>query len=148
MWAASATTSQHRARRRGHHVDHRGHGPVHGRYLPEGNLTLLENKSLAGTWKLEVKDDARLITGQLLDWSITARYTSATASGPQVVVTPTSGLVTTEAGGTATFTVRLDNAPTADVTIPVSSSDMTEGTVSYRAWSSHPPTGTWPKPSR
>jgi hypothetical protein len=37
---------------------------------------------------------------------------------------------TTEEGGNATFTVRLTNQPTADVTIPVSSSDTTEGTVS------------------
>jgi hypothetical protein len=37
---------------------------------------------------------------------------------------------TTEAGGTATFTVVLDGEPTSDVTIPVSSSDTTEGTVS------------------
>ena len=34
----------------------------------------------------------------------------------------------TEAGGTATFTVRLRTKPTADVTIPVVSSDLTEGT--------------------
>ena len=33
-----------------------------------------------------------------------------------ITVTPTSGLVTTEAGGTATFTVVLDAQPTADVT--------------------------------
>ena len=46
------------------------------------------------------------------------------------VVTPTSGLTTTEAGGQATFTVRLTTAPTADVTINLSSSDTTEGTVS------------------
>lgn len=46
-----------------------------------------------------------------------------------ITVTPTSGLVTTEAGGTASFTVVLDSRPTADVTIPVSSSDTTEGTV-------------------
>ena len=45
-------------------------------------------------------------------------------------VTPTLGLVTTEAGGTASFTVRLGSAPTANVTIPVSSSDTTEGTAS------------------
>ncbi len=45
------------------------------------------------------------------------------------IVTPTSGLVTTEAGGTATFTVVLNSAPTADVTIALSSSDLTEGTV-------------------
>ena len=37
---------------------------------------------------------------------------------------------TTEAGGTATFTVRLSSQPTANVTIGVSSSDTTEGTVS------------------
>ena len=46
-----------------------------------------------------------------------------------ITVTPTSGLTTTEAGGTATFTVVLDTQPTADVTIALSSSDLTEGTV-------------------
>ena len=40
------------------------------------------------------------------------------------------GLTTTEAGGTATFTVVLNTQPTADVTIALSSSDPTEGTVS------------------
>jgi hypothetical protein len=47
-----------------------------------------------------------------------------------ITVTPTSGLVTTEALGTATFTIVLDSQPTADVTIGLSSSDLTEGTVS------------------
>jgi hypothetical protein len=37
---------------------------------------------------------------------------------------------TTEAGGTATFTVKLSSQPTANVTIGVSSSDTSEGTVS------------------
>ena len=45
-------------------------------------------------------------------------------------MTPTAGLMTTEAGGTATFTVVLNTQPTADVTIGLSSSDTTEGTVS------------------
>ncbi|HYI08637.1 MAG TPA: FG-GAP-like repeat-containing protein, partial [Thermoanaerobaculia bacterium] len=49
---------------------------------------------------------------------------------PGVTVTPTSGLVTTEAGGTATFTVVLDTRPVADVSIEVSSSDTSEGRVS------------------
>ena len=44
-------------------------------------------------------------------------------------VTPTSGLETTEAGGTATFTVVLNSQPTANVTITLTSSDLTEGTV-------------------
>lgn len=49
---------------------------------------------------------------------------------PGVTVTPTSGLVTTEAGATATFTVVLNVAPAADVTILLTSSDTSEGTVS------------------
>ncbi len=40
-----------------------------------------------------------------------------------------TSLTTTEAGGEATFTVVLDSAPTADVTISVSSDDTGEGTV-------------------
>ena len=39
-----------------------------------------------------------------------------------ITVAPTSGLMTTEAGGTATFTVVLNTQPTADVTIALSSS--------------------------
>lgn len=46
---------------------------------------------------------------------------------PGVVVTPTLGLVTTEGGGTAEFTVVLASEPTADVTIALSSSDPGEG---------------------
>src|SRR6186713_677982 len=46
-----------------------------------------------------------------------------------ITVTPTTGVTTTEAGGTATFTIVLNTQPTADVTIGVSSSDTTEGTV-------------------
>ncbi|MCL6501489.1 MAG: hypothetical protein K6T86_02310 [Pirellulales bacterium] len=47
-----------------------------------------------------------------------------------ILVTPTSGLITTEAGGTATFTVVLTSEPLADVTIDVASSNPAEGTVS------------------
>lgn len=46
-----------------------------------------------------------------------------------ITVNPTGGLTTTEAAGTATFTVRLTQAPTADVTISLSSSDSSEGSV-------------------
>ena len=47
-----------------------------------------------------------------------------------VSVTPSSGLQTTEAGGQATFQVVLNTAPLFDVTIPVRSSDTSEGTIS------------------
>src|SRR5262249_27540849 len=47
-----------------------------------------------------------------------------------IIVTPTSGLVTTEAGGQASFMVVLSSQPTADVGIPGASSNPAEGTVS------------------
>jgi hypothetical protein len=50
----------------------------------------------------------------------------AVATG--VTITPITG-TTTEAGGTFDFTVVLDKAPTADVTVGLSSSDTTEGTI-------------------
>lgn len=105
-----------------------GVAPFTGSFKPEGNLSILDGKNLSGIWKLEVTDDTRINQGTLLNWSILARYTTGPA-GPKALVTPTSGLVTTEGGGTASFTVRLDNPPIANVTIPLSTSDTTEGTV-------------------
>lgn len=49
---------------------------------------------------------------------------------PGITVSPASGLTTTEAGGTATFSVVLDLQPTSNVTLSILSSDTTEGTVS------------------
>ena len=58
---------------------------------------------------------------------ISVTNTDNDASG--ITVSPASGLATSEAGGTATFSVMLTAQPTADVTMGVSSSDTTEGTV-------------------
>ncbi len=46
-----------------------------------------------------------------------------------ITVAPVAGLTTTEAGGRATFTVVLDSRPTGDVTLALSSSDLSEGRV-------------------
>ena len=46
-----------------------------------------------------------------------------------IIVDPTGGLITTEAGGTADFTVVLSSQPIADVTINLLSSNPAEGTV-------------------
>ncbi|MEI9938892.1 MAG: Calx-beta domain-containing protein [Pseudomonadota bacterium] len=54
---------------------------------------------------------------------------SPAQTGP-IVLAPTTGLYTTEWGGQATFTIVLDHAPTADVTVALSSSNISEGTVS------------------
>jgi uncharacterized repeat protein (TIGR01451 family) len=56
--------------------------------------------------------------------------TETSVPQPGITVTPVSGLTTTEAGGTAAFTVVLDTAPLADVLIGLASSDTAEGTVS------------------
>jgi hypothetical protein len=47
---------------------------------------------------------------------------------PGITVSPLSGLETTEAGGTATFTVRLDTVPSSPVTFTLTSSQTGEGT--------------------
>lgn len=43
---------------------------------------------------------------------------------------PPSGLVTTESGGEATFSIALNHAPSADVIVPLSSDNPAEGTIS------------------
>jgi hypothetical protein len=55
---------------------------------------------------------------------------NADDEGSGFVIAPLSGLITTEAGGPATFTIRLVSQPTANVTVGLSSSDSTEGSVS------------------
>ena len=62
-----------------------------------------------------------------------------------ITVNPTSGLTTTESGGTDTFTVVLDTLPTADVVIGLSSSDTTEGTVSPTSLTFTSENGTTPQ---
>lgn len=49
---------------------------------------------------------------------------------PEVVVTPVSGLTTSEMGGTATFSIVLATMPRSPVVVLISSSDVGEGTVS------------------
>ncbi|HNN73594.1 MAG: DUF1554 domain-containing protein [Leptospirales bacterium] len=54
---------------------------------------------------------------------------NADAGIPDIVVSPTSGLVTGEGGVNATFTVVLTQQPSSNVVVGISSSDTTEGTV-------------------
>jgi hypothetical protein len=52
------------------------------------------------------------------------------SADPGITVSPTSGLTTTESGGSASFTVVLNSQPTADVIVRLTSLDPSEGTVS------------------
>ena len=89
------------------------------------------------SWRanLEIESDESF-TVSLLNASAGAEITTGSAVGtirnddqPGILVSPTSGLTTSESGGTASFSVVLTSAPTADVVIDVASQDTTEGVV-------------------
>jgi len=63
------------------------------------------------------------------DWVAFTIAIRPAPAGPGITVNPTSGLATTEAGGTDSFTVVLNTEPSADVTVGISSDDTSEGTV-------------------
>ena len=63
---------------------------------------------------------------------------------PGVVVAPTTGLVTSEDGGTATFTVMLSAEPQATVTVAVASQNLAEGVTNAASLSFS--RGTWNVP--
>lgn len=63
---------------------------------------------------------------------------------PAVSVSPASGLSTSESGGTAAFKIALTTPPTANVTIPIESSNSLEGTVSTASVTFTP--GNWDVP--
>ncbi len=76
----------------------------------------------------DINDDSTLVGPVVVGLRVDGK--APVPPTPGITVNPTSGLVTTEAGGQDTFDVVLDTLPSADVTISLSSSDITEGTVS------------------
>ncbi|MCU0723205.1 MAG: metallophosphoesterase, partial [Planctomycetes bacterium] len=72
------------------------------------------------------------LTATVLD-SSGAPLDGFTLTIPYVIVSPASGLVTSERGRPASFTVVLSTTPSADATVSLSSSDPGEGTVSPSA---------------
>jgi hypothetical protein len=59
--------------------------------------------------------------------AVPANQPDGQGPAPAIIATPSSGLVTTEAGGTATFTVQLSTAPYSQVSILMSSYNTNEG---------------------
>ncbi len=105
--------------------------------IAQSNPTDLLNASFtnlflnAGTYYVAIDGVGKgdLITGYS-DYGSLGQYAiTGTIIGNGMTVTPTAGLTTTEGGGTATFTVVLNTAPTADVVITLSSSNPNEGTI-------------------
>jgi hypothetical protein len=112
--------------------------------------------SITGTVNFATGETSKTITLDVLgdaiiepDETITVTLSNPVAPGPTptittadatttignddtagVTVNPASGLVTTEAGDSATFTVKLNSQPSANVSIDLSSSNPAEGRVS------------------
>ena len=89
------------------------------------NVATLDDNFVEGTETFTLSLSA---TNPLIDVSDTGQGTITDNDAAGVVVSPISGN-TTEAGGTATFTVTLTAEPTGPVTIPLTSNTPTEGTV-------------------
>ena len=85
----------------------------------------LEWKAWPASFRVSAASTSRLSGTTLRQPKTTAPGTSA----PGVMVSPANGLVTTEAGGTATFTVRLNAPPSTDVVIPLATSSTKEGSI-------------------
>ncbi|MEG5124546.1 DUF4347 domain-containing protein, partial [Microcoleus sp. ARI1-B5] len=102
----------------------------------------IPNGSNTGQFTLTVNDD-NLVEGTetatltistpsagiLLGTTTNQSVTIADNDTAGITIAPTTGLTTTEAGGKATFTVKLDSQPTANVAIGLTSNNTTEGTV-------------------
>ncbi len=96
-----------------------------------GETTKILNITVSGDTKIESDESFSI---RLTGAGGSTQIGNATAEGtlvnddiPAFVVSPTSGLVTSENRTTASFTVVLTAAPSADVVVPVSSSDTQEG---------------------
>ncbi|NOT57725.1 MAG: hypothetical protein HOP18_24230, partial [Deltaproteobacteria bacterium] len=81
----------------------------------------------AGAWNLSISDSTNGEYGSLNNWTLGLCCGTGCGNG-LVLVTPNGALQTTEAGGTASFNVELTCPTFNQVTIPVASSDTTEGT--------------------
>ncbi|MEI9924492.1 MAG: LamG-like jellyroll fold domain-containing protein [Bradyrhizobium sp.] len=104
------------------------------------NISLINNfqPSSGQTFEVETFDShiGSFATISGLPAGLQANYTSTdlllVSQVIGITVTPTFGLVTTEAGGTTSFSVVLDGAPTSDVFIDIESDNEAEGTVSVK----------------
>ncbi|HDY90371.1 MAG TPA: hypothetical protein ENH82_19910, partial [bacterium] len=72
---------------------------------------------------------ATLLLSMLLTMCGGGEPTPPGISLPGIKINPTDGLLTTESGGSDSFTVVLNSRPESDVTVGIYCNDTTEGTV-------------------
>ncbi len=92
-------------------------GPFTGTFRPVGSLSDVDGLSAAGTWKLEIYDDAKSNRGTLNSWSITIAHEAAPLALSIDDVAKAEGA----AGSTAsfTFTVSLSKAMAGESPVTV-----------------------------
>ncbi len=101
-----------------------------GRTVNQDNICTYELNPAGDGWIIESRDTPGSILESPGATEPVVSFAYIPGATPGFTVTPTNNLFTSENGTTATFTVVLDTKPTDDVTIPVSSSNTAEGTVS------------------
>jgi subtilisin-like proprotein convertase family protein/fibronectin type 3 domain-containing protein len=105
-----------------------GTAPFTGSFRPEGSLATLNGKTAAGTWTLEVTDDASGDTGTLNSWSLQLLY-PASSCGPHATYQSSAAVSDScpgggagnangywDAGETVQFSVVLKNDGTTTLT--------------------------------
>ncbi|MEG4545098.1 FG-GAP-like repeat-containing protein [Microcoleus sp. Aus8_D2] len=96
-----------------------------------GTLSIAANRPYTIVTAPAISTDSKYSGIDAADVSITNMFINPSApKGPGILVEPTKGPITTEAGGTANFSVVLESQPKADVRIPVRSDNTTEGKTS------------------
>ena len=110
-----------------------GYTPADGVLVisPEGGVSgntdnIVTYQATATSWIIQTRDITGMGTQDFFEPVASFIFVPA-AEDAGATVAPTSGLITTETGGTATFDVVLNRQPAADVTISFASSDPTEG---------------------
>src|SRR5205807_108690 len=99
-------------------------------FAPQNGNTFQVLTFASHSGQFAIINGATLGNGAFFQTLVDPRDVTLLVAAAKIEVNPTSGLITTEAGGSATFTMVLDSQPTANVSVALSSSNPAEGTVS------------------
>ncbi|MCX7092282.1 MAG: hypothetical protein NTY50_02355 [Methylobacter sp.] len=103
---------------------------ANGVNIGTGNSYTLTGNEIGKTVTATAQYTDLLGTAESVSSAATSAVTDATVSGTPGVSITAGDLITSEQGDTAVFSVKLNSAPTRDVTLAFTSSDTSEGVIS------------------